>query len=206
MSSTLPTVVIVEDHRALRRGLELVLRKSGIHVIGSAGDGSAGAEMVLQRVPEVALVDYNLPLENGVALTQKVRDAGCTTRVLIFTAGIGEPEAALALDAGAAGIALKSAGPEELVGAIRAVAAGRIYLDPALGRGPAVRRGGLTPRERQVLELLARGLTGPQIAEQLVLSPETVRTHVQNAVDRLEAKTRVNAVAIALARGEISLE
>ena len=205
MSSNLPTVVIVEDHLALCRGLELVLRRAGIRVIGSAGDGPAGAEMVLRRVPDVALVDYHLPVENGVVLTEKVRDAGCATRVLIFTAGVGDTEAALALDAGAAGIALKSAGPEELVGAIRAVAAGRIYLDPALGVGAPAAHAALTPRERQVLELLARGLTGPQIADHLVLSPETVRTHVQNGVDRLQAKTRVNAVAIALSRGEISL-
>jgi DNA-binding NarL/FixJ family response regulator len=128
--------------------------------------------------------------------------------VLLYT-GIGDQDTLVrALDCGARGFALKAGSPEELMAALRAVAEGSGYVDERLrslllARFTTERIGILSPREREVLDLLAKGLNGEEVAVQLVLSPETVRTHVRNAMEKLEANTRVHAVAIALRQGEI---
>jgi DNA-binding NarL/FixJ family response regulator len=202
-------VVIVDDHVALRRGMELLLRRAGHHVVGTADDAEGAEALILRRMPDVALVDLALPGRSGAELTRSLLAAEPELRIVLYTGAADERQLLDALDAGAAGFALKSGDPEELEQAIRTVAAGDEYLDPRLtallaggedgGRGHV-----LSPREREILQLLSQGLSGEDAAKQLVLSSETVRTHVRNAMTKLDASTRVHAVALALQRGEIA--
>jgi DNA-binding NarL/FixJ family response regulator len=200
-------VVIVDDHVALRRGMELLLRRSGLHVVGTADDAEQAEQLILRRKPDVAVVDLALPGENGAALTRRLLALEPDLRIILYTGSGDEAELLDGLDAGAAGFALKSGDPEELQEAIRIVAEGGEYLDPRL-TPLLVRKGNgktrvLSPREREILGLLSQGLNGEDAAEKLFLSPETIRTHVRNAMSKLNASTRVHAVALALQRGEI---
>ena len=201
-------VVIVDDHVALRRGMELLLRRAGHHVVGTADDAEAGEALILRRKPDVALVDLALPGMSGAELTRSLLKEDPAVRIILYTGAADERQLLDALDAGAAGLALKSGDPEELEQAILTVAGGGDYLDPRLT--PLLAKGGngrdktLSPREREILGLLSKGLSGEEAATQLFLSPETVRTHVRNAMTKLGAATRAHAVALALQRGEIS--
>ena len=202
-------VVIVDDHVALRRGMELLLRRAGHHVVGTADDAEAGEALILRRKPDVALVDLALPGMSGAELTRSLLKEDPRVRIILYTGAADERQLLDALDAGAAGLALKSGDPQELEQAILTVAAGGDYLDPRLT--PLLAKGGnsrdktLSPREREILGLLSQGLSGEEAANQLFLSPETVRTHVRNAMTKLGAATRAHAVALALQRGEISV-
>jgi DNA-binding NarL/FixJ family response regulator len=201
-------VVIVDDHLALRRGMELLLRRAGHHVVGSADDAEAGGALILRRRPDVALADLALPGMSGAELTRSLLKEDPDLRIVLYTGAADERQLLDALDAGAAGFALKSGDPEELEDAIRTVAAGGDYIDPRLT--PLLAKGGngktktLSPREREIMGLLSKGLSGEEVASQLYLSPETVRTHVRNAMGKLGAATRAHAVALALQHGEIS--
>jgi DNA-binding NarL/FixJ family response regulator len=200
-------VVIVDDHVALRRGMELLLRRSGLHVVGTADDAEQAEQLILRRRPDVAVVDLSLPGESGADLTRRLLSLEPQLRIILYTGSGEETELLDGLDAGAAGFALKSGDPEELQDAIRIVAEGGEYLDPRL-TPLLVRKGNgrtriLSPREREILGLLSQGLSGEQAADKLFLSSETVRTHVRNAMSKLNASTRVHAVALALQRGEI---
>ena len=201
-------VVIVDDHIALRRGMELLLRRAGHHVVGTADDAEAGGALILRRKPDVALVDLALPGMSGAQLTRSLLKEDPDLRIILYTGAADERQLLDALDAGAAGFALKSGDPEELEDAIRTVADGGDYIDPRLT--PLLAKGGngrtktLSPREREIMGLLSQGLSGEEAARQLYLSPETVRTHVRNAMSKLGAATRAHAVALALHRGEIA--
>jgi DNA-binding NarL/FixJ family response regulator len=201
-------VVIVDDHVALRRGMELLLRRAGHDVVGTADDAETAEALILRRKPDVALVDLALPGKSGAELTRSLLGAEPELRIILYTGAADERQLLDALDAGAAGFALKSGDPEELEQAIRTVAAGGDYLDPRLT--PLLARDGkgrvktLSPREREIMGLLAHGLSGEEAAKRLFLSSETVRTHVRNAMQKLGAATRAHAVALALQHGEIS--
>jgi DNA-binding NarL/FixJ family response regulator len=187
--------------------MELLLRREGYHVVGTADDAEQAEQLILRRRPDVALVDLALPGENGAALTRRLLDHDPELRIILYTGSADEDELLDGLGAGAAGFALKSGDPNELKQAIRTVAEGGDYIDPRLT--PLLRTAGtgrklLSPREREILELLAHGLSGEDAAKQLYLSSETVRTHVRNAMSKLDASTRVHAVALAMQRGEIS--
>jgi DNA-binding NarL/FixJ family response regulator len=202
------SVAIVEDHLALRKGLELLLGGTEFSVIGAADDADEGQRLIEETNPDIAIVDIGLPGRSGLDLTRRLLRARPDLGVLLYT-GIGDQDTLVrALDCGARGFALKAGSPEELMAALRAVAEGSGYVDERLrslllARFTTERIGILSPREREVLDLLAKGLNGEEVAERLVLSPETVRTHVRNAMEKLEANTRVHAVAIALRQGEI---
>jgi DNA-binding NarL/FixJ family response regulator len=204
------SLVLVEDHLALREGLELLLTREGCKVVGSVGDPEEAVEIIERTGPDVAIVDIRLPGESGIGLTRRLLRDRPDLGVVLYT---GHSDVQLlyeGLDSGARGYALKDGPPEELLEAIRSIAAGGTYVDPRLrpallSRGATRRVPHLSPREREILDLLAQGLTGERIATQLFLSPETVRTHVRNAMEKLEANTRVHAIAIALRQGEIAL-
>jgi DNA-binding NarL/FixJ family response regulator len=200
-------VVIVDDHVALRRGMELLLRRAGHHVVGTADDAEAGEALILRRKPDVALVDLALPGMSGAQLTRSLLASEPDLRIILYTGAADERQLLDGLDAGAAGFALKSGDPDELDEAIRTVASGGDYIDPRLTPLLAKETGGrrrtLSPREHEILGLLSRGLSGEEVAKQLFLSAETVRTHVRNAMSKLGAATRAHAVALALQRGEI---
>ena len=208
-AATSLNVVIVDDHVALRRGMDLLLRRNGHHVVGAAGDAESAESLIMRRRPDVALIDLALPRESGAELTRRLLQADPDLRIVLYTGTTDERQLLEGLDAGAAGFALKSGDPEELEEAIRTVAEGRDWLDPRLKPLLARRNGNghahvLSPREREILGLLSTGLSGEEAAKQLFLSSETVRTHVRNAMTKLGATTRVHAVALALKRGEIS--
>jgi DNA-binding NarL/FixJ family response regulator len=203
--------VIVEDHLALRKGIELLLRAEGIRTTGVAERAADARQMILTRRPDVAIVDLALEGSgSGLDVARRVVAAWPEARILIYTGGsVDQDTLRGALTCGARGVALKAGHPAELTSAIRAVAEGGEYVDPRLAQlldareAPAVHR--LSPRERQVLDLLAAGLSGDEVAERLVVSPQTVQTHVRNLVRRLGARNRVHALAIALRHREIDL-
>ena len=204
-------VAIVEDHVALRRGMELLLGRQGFEIVGLAENAEDGHDVVRKRRPDVAVIDIELGTGSGVELTRRLLEEIPELGVLLYTGAEDPGILTEALDCGARGFALKTGAPEELRNAIRAVAAGGGYVDPRvrsliLSRSTTDRIGVLSPREREVLDLLAEGLTGEEAAQRLFLSPETIRTHVRNAMEKLEAKTRAHAIAIALRQGEIALD
>lgn len=204
-----PRAVIVEDHDALGRGLELVLGQAGIDVVGSARTEQEGYEVIQRERPGLAVVDIGLEDGSGVQLARRLSRSLPELGVLIYTGLEDEALLRQALDCGARGVALKAGPARELVAAARAVASGGSWVDPHLASilGNAARHEipVLSPREREVMALLATGLKGPQVADRLGIAPDTVRTHIENAMQRLDARTRVHAIALALQHGLIEI-
>jgi DNA-binding NarL/FixJ family response regulator len=201
-----PSLVVVEQHDVLRDGLAVLLERRGFAVLGCATTAARAEEVISECNPDVAVVGVDLPDERGTELIRRLQGQVDGTRFVIYT-GLEEPDLLeAAYRSGARGLVAKPAGLPALVEALRKVWRGGRYFDPhfspkaANGDGPAK---ALSGREAEVLTLLARGLTGEEIAQRLVLSPETVRTHVRNAMGKLEARTRTEAVVKALDRGEI---
>jgi DNA-binding NarL/FixJ family response regulator len=204
LSASAASVVIVDDHAAVREALAQLLRAEGIQVLGLAGAAEAAYELVLRRRPDVAIIDVRLGHESGVELSARLIQRLPSLAVLLYTGELLEPEMVEALlKGGARGVALKTGEASELLDAIRCVASGRRYIDSGLRGGSASSRpaDALSEREREVLHLVAAGLTNVRIAETLVLSPHTVRTHVRNCLRKLGVNTRAQAV-LALERSE----
>jgi DNA-binding NarL/FixJ family response regulator len=204
-------LVIVDDHEALREGLAVMLGGRGLEVVGVAGNAAAGLDLLLVgEEVDVALVDIRLPDESGIDLARKVLEAAPHVGVILYT---GDADADLlydGLDSGARGYALKAGSIDELVGAIQRVAEGGSYVDPRLDRILLSPRATskvpqLSPRERQIMHLMAEGYTAERIGDEISVSVETVRTHVRNVIRKLQARNRVHAIALALERGEIAL-
>jgi len=195
-------VIVVDDHLAMRRGIELLLREAGFRIAGVAGTLDEARSVLSRRRFDVALLDVQLGEHSAVSLVDELLREDPAAPIVLYTGYTGSDSALQeAVRAGARGFVLKSSPAERLTGALRAVAAGGTYVDPALAGqladgGELQRLGSLSARELEVLELLADGLNGQMIAERLFLSPETVRTHVRNATSKLGAHTRVQAVAI----------
>jgi DNA-binding NarL/FixJ family response regulator len=174
-----------------------------VEVVGRAQDGEEALERIEQRKPSVALVDVRMPKLGGIELTRQAKRSAPSTAILLYT-GYGDRALLTeALDAGVAGFVLKEAPMDDLLRAVRAVAAGGTYVDPVLAGTLAAASVGsktpqLTQRERDVLRLLADGLSNEEIGKRLFISAETVRTHVRKAMSKLDADTRTQAVARAL--------
>src|ERR1700742_1837200 len=202
-------LVLIEDHQALREGLELLLDREGLQVVGTAGTAAEGRELIERLAPDVALVDIRLGEDSGIKLTAELIDADPARRIVLYTGSADVDLLISGLDSGARGYALKDGTPTELKTALRTVAEGGTYVDPRLHPALLSRKATqtqrvLSKREREIMDLLAQGLTGEQVAERLFLSPETIKTHIRNAMSKLEANTRVHAIAIALREGFIS--
>jgi DNA-binding NarL/FixJ family response regulator len=199
-------LVVIEDHLAVRKGLELLLRGMGHHVIGTSDNALAGCDLIRRRQPDVAIIDVDLPGESGTRLCRRILEAMPAMPVLIYTGVTDIGKLRQGLDCGARGFCLKTGAPEELSTALRTIAAGGTYLDAGLRPllASSEQAGLLSQRERQILGLLADGKTGQQAAGQLHLSPHTVRSHVRSAMLRLGASTRTHAIVLAMLRGEIS--
>ena len=204
-------LVIVDDHEALREGLVALLEAHGLEVVGTAGNVAAGIDLVDHDDPDVAVVDIRLPDGSGIELTRELLERRPTLGVVLYT---GDSDAELlysGLDSGARGYALKAGSMQELVEAIDRIAAGGSYVDPRLDRILLSPRATaqvpqLSPREREIMHLMAEGGTAEAIGTALGVSVETVRTHVRNVIRKLQARNRVHAIAIALERGEIALD
>ena len=196
------TCLIADDHEVVREGLRLALSRSPrIRVIGEAADGLTAVALAERRRPDVVIIDLRMPEMDGLEATEVILEKAPDTGVLIFTAYGERSLLQRGLESGARGYILKEAPHETLVRAIEKVAAGESYVDPALmseivaGRGQA---DVLTPREREILQLLADGMSNADVAEKLYISQETVKSHVRHILAKLEADTRTQAVAIAL--------
>ncbi len=196
------TVLIVDDHEVVREGLRLSLsRTPHIRVVGEAPDGNAALDLASRRKPNVVIMDVRMPGMDGLDATKALMEREPNTSVLIFTAYSERSLLARGLESGAKGYILKEAPHDTLVRAIEKVAGGDSFIDPALM--PAFLSGKdredmLTAREREILQLLADGMSNADVAQRLFISQETVKSHVRHILAKLEADTRTHAVAIAL--------
>ena len=196
------TTLIVDDHEVVREGLRLSLsRAPHIRVVGEASDGAGAVDLALRRKPDVVIMDVRMPGMDGLEATRQLSEQLPETKVLIFTAYSERSLLGRGFESGAKGYVLKEAPHGTLVRAIEKVASGEGYVDPALmpqflaGRDQSEL---LTAREREILQLLADGLSNSDVAERLCISQETVKSHVRHILTKLEADTRTQAVAIAL--------
>jgi DNA-binding NarL/FixJ family response regulator len=196
------TVLIVDDHEVVREGLRLSLsRTPHIRVVGEASDGNGAIDLAGRRKPNVVIMDVRMPGMDGLDATKALMAREPNTSVLIFTAYSERSLLARGLESGAKGYILKEAPHDTLVRAIEKVAGGDSFIDPALM--PAFLSGKdredmLTAREREILQLLADGMSNADVAQRLFISQETVKSHVRHILAKLEADTRTHAVAIAL--------
>lgn len=204
------TCLVGDDHEALRKGLVTLLdAEPDIRVVGQAGSGPEALALAERRSPDVTIVDLRMPDMDGVEFCRQVLDRRLPTSIVVYTAFDELEDLDMALGAGALGYVLKSGPPNELIRAVRMVSDGHQYIDPTLAGGLLERRHGATAnvlsgRETQVLQLLADGLTTDGVGRQLYLSPATVRSYTENAMHKLEASNRVEAVAKALRLGLVA--
>jgi DNA-binding NarL/FixJ family response regulator len=210
-------VLLVDDDDLMRAGLRAVLGSDAtIEVVGEAADGRAAAARVRALRPDVVLMDVRMPDLDGISATREVLEASPEVRVVIVTTFEQDDYVFGALAAGASGFLLKRTKPEELIAAIHTIAAGDSLLSPSvtrtvidrMARAPSHtadaderRLEELTPREREVLELIARGLSNGEIARTLVIEDSTVKTHVKRILMKLRVRDRVHAVIFAYETG-----
>jgi DNA-binding NarL/FixJ family response regulator len=210
------SVVIADDQDLIRSGLRMVLEARGIEVLGEAADGRQAVEAVAGLRPDVVLMDIRMPVLDGIAATREIAARRLETRVLVLTTYDIDSYVYGALRAGAAGFLLKATAPDRLVAGIETVSAGEALLSPSLTQrlieqhvhGPAPSStgipqelGSLTEREREVLSLVAAGLGNGEIAETLVVSEATVKTHMNRLLAKLGRRSRAQLVVLAYETG-----
>jgi DNA-binding NarL/FixJ family response regulator len=197
--------MVVDDHVAVRAGVKLILSSDpDLRVVGEAASGESAVAMAAKRHPDVILMDIMLGRGiDGMEATAQILAAQPEIGVIMFTAYGERHQLAKGLDIGARGYVLKDAQPDDVIRAVRTVAAGGAYVDPSLG-GELVSREAmlqltrLTDRERDILSMMAAGVASREIAATLFLSTETIRTHLRSAMRKLDADTRTQAVALAI--------
>jgi DNA-binding NarL/FixJ family response regulator len=215
-----PRVVVADDQNLVRSGFRMILGSAGIQVVGEAADGAGAVDAVLRHRPDVVLMDIRMPDMDGLEATRRILAAPATAdcRIVILTTFDLDQYVYAALTAGASGFLLKDVTPEQLVTAVRTVQAGDALLAPSITRrlverfaprpGSGQTRPGvhadlsdLTPRELEVLRLVARGLSNAELAAQLCLSEATVKTHVARIFAKLQLRDRAQAVILAYETG-----
>ena len=216
------SVLIVDDHAMVRQGLRTFLELQDhaalpIQVVGEAANGAEAVELARNTQPDVVLLDLVMPEKDGLQATPEIRACSPNSRIVILTSFGEEDRVVPAIRAGAQGYLLKDIPPDELVRAVREVYLGRVQLHPEIARKlmstvaaqgevgaahPPIRADdGLTEREREVLSLLAEGMSNHEIAERLVISEKTVKTHVSNLLGKLHLDDRTQAAIYALKHG-----
>jgi DNA-binding NarL/FixJ family response regulator len=214
------TVLIADDQALVRVGLRKILdAEAQCDVVGEAGDGEEAVAEARRLRPDVILMDIRMPVLDGIEATRRVTAAQPNTRVLILTTFGLDNYVYDALRAGASGFMLKDAPPEEITAAVQILARGEALLAPAITRAvieefarhqpappawPPRALEELTPREQEVLDLLARGLSNPEICQQLVISEATTKTHVARILQKLDLRDRVQAVIYAYENGLVA--
>jgi DNA-binding NarL/FixJ family response regulator len=210
------SVLLVDDHSLIRMGFRLVLdAEPDIEVVGEAADGAAAVAMCAALRPDVVLMDVRMPGHDGIEATRDIVAAGLPSKVLILTTFDLDDYIYAGLRAGASGFLLKDVTAERLIDAVRVIAAGDGLLAPGVTRRlisefaqrptdesqPRPALDELTPRETQVLQLVAEGLSNPEIATRLVVAEETVKTHVSHVLSKLGLRDRTQAVVAAYESG-----
>lgn len=215
-------ILLADDHAIVRRGLEMVLRlEPDFDVVGDAANGEEAIAQARRLAPDLVLLDLKMPRMDGVAAARAIKRDAPETRILMLT-GIDDGQEILkALEAGADGYVLKEVSPDELLHAIRVIGAGEAYLQPVVTkqmltqmRAPTrassaerePRSAPLTPREREILQRMATSATNKEIAEQLSISEETVKSHTKNILAKLGQPNRTQAVLAALRAGWVELD
>jgi DNA-binding NarL/FixJ family response regulator len=211
-----PRVLIADDQTLVRTGFRMILRDAGIAVVAEAADGAAAVAAAQQQHPDVALMDIRMPEMDGLEATKRILAAEPDCRIIILTTFDLDQYVYAALASGASGFLLKHVSPEYLITAIRLVCTGDALLAPSITRrlverfavpspAPDHRElASLSPRELEVLRLLARGLSNAELAGQLVLSEATVKTHVARILAKLQLRDRVQAVVLAYETGLVT--
>ena len=204
-------VLIVEDDPMMQLGLEQsLMAQPQLEIVGQAEDGYLGVQAALKLKPDLVVMDIGLPRLDGIAATQQIKAALPETHVVMLTSHTTETEVIAALSSGADAYCIKGASVERLLKAIAAAVDGATYLDPQIARRvidnlkPPVKQGNtanLSGRELEVLKLMVEGLSNPEIAERLYLSPNTVKTHVRGIMNKLAVDDRVQAAVVALRSG-----
>jgi RNA polymerase sigma factor (sigma-70 family) len=213
-------VVIADDQALVRTGFRMILMADGIDVVGEAANGLEAIEAVRRSRPDVVLMDVRMPTMDGIEATRRILtgDSPGAPRVVILTTFDLDRYVYAALSAGASGFLLKDVSPEQLVAAVRLVRAGDALLAPAITRRLIERYAArdaktatlhrdlstLTPREAEVLRLLARGLSNAELAESLHLSDATVKTHVARILSKLQLRDRAQAIVVAYETGLVT--
>ena len=214
------SVLIADDQALVRVGLRKILEADGdVEVVAEAEDGEEAVAAAARHRPDLVLMDIRMPVLDGIEATRRIVTGDASTRVLVLTTFGLDSYVYEALQAGASGFMLKDAPPEEIAGAVRIVAGGDALLAPAVTRAVVeefARRApaaappeppaldDLTPREREVLTLLTRGLSNPEICDRLVISEATAKTHVARILQKLGLRDRVQAVIYAYESGLIT--
>jgi DNA-binding NarL/FixJ family response regulator len=214
------SVLIADDQALVRVGLRKILEtEPETTIVGEAGDGEDAVTAARRLRPDVVLMDIRMPVLDGIEATRRIVRAHPSTRVLVLTTFGLDTYVYDALRAGASGFMLKDAPPEEIAAAVRIVASGDALLAPAVTRAvieefsrqaptqaptPPTAIAELTPREQEVLDLLARGLSNSEICEQLVISEATTKTHVARILQKLDLRDRVQAVIYAYETGLVA--
>lgn len=207
------TAVLVDDHTIFRSGLRELLQAHGVTVAADAPTAASGVRLVGQHAPDVAIVDLDLPDGTGIEATRQMAACSPGTAVLVLTVSDSEEDLTDAVLAGSRGYLLKDAPIETIVAAVRAVAAGDAFLSPSVaatiltrmrahGRPSVSHDDGLSPREHDVLRLVAGGKDNAAIAEELFISPHTVKNHISNILEKLHVANRIQA-AVRAVRDEL---
>ena len=208
-------VVLADDHAVVRHGLRFMLeQRPDIQVVGECGDGARALELVTEFLPDVALLDLLMPTMDGVAATREVKRFVPSTQIIILTSYYEDEHIFSAIKAGALSYLLKDSSPQELVEAVRAAARGESKLHPMVAarvlREMQQRQlsplNDLTPRELEVLTRIARGRSNYEIAQELVISEPTVRTHVSNILSKLHLTDRTQAAIYGLQQHLVPLK
>jgi DNA-binding NarL/FixJ family response regulator len=214
-------VLIADDQALIREGLQMLLGLSpGIEVVGTATDGNEAVELAARQLPDVILMDLRMPRCDGVEATRRILRDHPSIRIVVLTTYADDESIFSALEAGAMGYLTKDAGAAEIQAAIRTIHAGEALLNPAVQRrliqqlrGGAPRPtvsepslpDGLTPREAEVLRLIAEGLSNAEIAERLVVAESTVKTHINNIFSKAALRDRAQAVVYAMQHGLVEM-
>ena len=200
-------VLVADDHAVVRAGIvALLAAEPGIEVVGEAVDGEDAVEQALALRPDLVVMDVRMPRLTGDAATARIRAQADEVRVLVLTTSESDASILSAIEAGASGYLLKAAPADELIAGVRSVAAGEVALSPAIAAQLVARMrepspATLTPRETEVLRLVADGLSNREIGERLFLGESTVKTYLLRTFEKLGVNDRTRAVTLAMQRG-----
>ena len=208
-------VIVVDDHDLLRKGVRDLLSEHGLQVVGEASDGDDAVRLVAHAAPDVVVMDLNMPRMSGIEATRRLARVSPTSRVLVLTVSADDETVADAIEAGASGYLLKDASGDEIASGVRAAAAGEALISPRIAsrllerlrpeegsQGPGSGTGAeLTDREAEVLRLLAAGRDNAGIAQELYISPRTVKNHISSILAKLHVDNRIQAAVYAVRKG-----